>query len=407
MKKTRRKFVLYAVLAVFASLVILLGIINILIFSTAADDADKLTEKIIRASFGPDGAVPSNQGGDPSQGDWNFDKKGLGPMGPDSPETLNSLRYFTVSFDKDGNSTMLAYRISAVEMDAAVEWARSLKKESTGWTRGTYRYRVLKRDGVTFVTVIDQGREMLSAYRILIYSLCGTALGTILSFVILRLVSKKLFAPLEEADRKQRKFIAAAEQEFKLPLTVINADIEIIERENGPSEQTRSVHRQVNKMTMLVRNVGALRMFDEDKPAQQSFAISETLKRVLEKNAERLSQAGVELTTDLDDASFTGDEAAFEKAFGEITENILKYAETKASVSLKSQNGRIKLEFRNDTSLADGGYDQAFDRFVTLENALEGSAGLGLPSVKNVIDMHNGRAHATVENGSFVLAIDL
>ena len=225
--------------------------------------------------------------------------------------------------------------------------------------------------------------------------------------MILRLVSKKLFAPLEEADRKQRKFIAAAEQEFKLPLTVINADIEIIERENGPSEQTRSVHRQVNKMTMLVRNVGALRMFDEDKPAQQSFAISETLKRVLEKNAERLSQAGVELTTDLDNASFTGDEAAFEKAFGEITENILKYAETKASVSLKSQNGRIKLEFRNDTSLADGGYDQAFDRFVTLENALEGSAGLGLPSVKNVIDMHNGRAHAKVENGSFVLAIDL
>ena len=63
------------------------------------------------------------------------------------------------------------------------------------------------------------------------------------------------------------------------------------------------------------------------------------------------------------------EDQAFEKAFGELMENILKYADSKAVITLRSSNGRIKIGFCNDTGLKDGEYDQVFDRFVTLENA--------------------------------------
>ncbi len=404
MKKARRKFVFYAVLAVFASLVILLGAINMLTFTMAAEDADKLTEMISNNIAG--NGNQANRGGSLER-EWPFGKQGFGPMGPDAPDAVNSLRYFTIALDKEGNATVLNYKISAVEQEEAIAWAKTLKKESTGWTRGTYRYRVIKRDGVSYVTVIDQGREVLAAYRILIFSVCGTVLGTVLSFIILRLVSKRLFAPLEEADRKQKKFIAAAEQEFKLPLTVMNADIEIIERENGSTEQSRSIHRQINKMTTLVKNVGDLNVFEEDRPGDLEFAISETLKAAVENSKGRLLQAGIAIETDIEDARFKGNPEAFEKAFGELMENILKYADSKAVITLRSSNGRIKIGFCNDTGLKDGEYDQVFDRFVTLENALEGSAGLGLASVKSAVDRHNGRIHAKVENNMFVLGIDL
>ncbi len=149
MKKTRRRFVLYAVLAVFASLVILLGAINIVNFTMAADDADALTEAV---ASGEAGRFLDSGGQAPAPGQENPQdgRPGrFGPMGTDSPEVYNSLRFFRISFDKEDNATLLNFRISAVTNDEAVEWARSLKKETTGWTRGTYRYRVTKRDGVT------------------------------------------------------------------------------------------------------------------------------------------------------------------------------------------------------------------------------------------------------------------
>jgi len=417
MKKTRRKFLLYAVLAVFASLFVLLGIINMLVFTTAAEDADAVTQMIATGkgtinNMNGSGSGETNKNGGiaaEEQGYMGMNGDRFGPMGPESPEISNSLRYFTVAFEKDSDvGTIVTYNISAVTEEEAIEWATALKSESTGWTKGTYRYRVYKQNKVTYVTVIDQGRELLPAYRILIYSIVGTIAGTLISFAILLTVSNKLFAPLEDADRKQRKFIVAAEREFKLPLTVINADTEIIEREGGPTEQTRSIHRQVNKMTSLVDDLATLAVFEEESDSKrEELSLNEMLETALENNKQNFAQAGIEITKEIEIAKFKGEKEAFERVFAELIENVLKYAETKAKFTLMETNGRIRIGIENDTDLPDGDVNQVFDRFVTLDNVVAGSAGLGLAYVKEVIDKHNGRENAKVEDKTFVLNIDL
>ena len=233
MNKVRKKFVLYAMISLFALLTVMLTIINGINFTMASSDADMITQSLAdqkgyfrngsgsrsggakekKKTESPDSptGIPQDQnsGGNTSGASnpgRNSEPNGMGPMGPGSPEMDFSLRYFTFAFDSRGNPETVAFQISAVDEDEALEWAESLKNESTGWTRGTYRYRVYQTGKKTFVTVIDQGRELLPSYRILIISVCGEILGLLASFTILRLVGKKLFRPLEEADRKQKCF---------------------------------------------------------------------------------------------------------------------------------------------------------------------------------------------------------
>jgi hypothetical protein len=233
MNKVRQNFVLYAMLAVFVLLTILLAIINGINFAMVAEDADRVTQRIT-SSGGSLDAEPA----DLPEGSGGIFRGGpgrMGPMGPDSPEIPFTARYFTCHIEKNGTVSFPAFRISAFTTAEASALALTLQNETTGWTRTTYRYRVVRADGAVYVTVLDQGRELLPSYRILFISLIGEIVGLAVSYAFLMWVGRRLFRPLEEADRKQKMFLAEAENEFKIPLTVISTSAEILERENGSS----------------------------------------------------------------------------------------------------------------------------------------------------------------------------
>lgn len=416
MKKASKKFTLYAMLSVFVLLTLLLGIINGVNFTMAASDADRITQMISEQNGalrqGPEGMqIPETPvEGSAQSPAWNAGEKNrgrFGRQGPDSPELTKTVRYFTVTFDASFSS-LTAFEISAVDQNEAVSWAQSLlTQQETGWTRSTYRYRVYTLNGKTAVTVIDQGRELTPSYRILLISVCGELLGLIVSFLTLRFVAQKLFRPLEEADRKQKRFIADAESAFKVPLTVINANTEIIERENGPSEQTGAIDRQVKKMISLVKELGSLAIYEDDAAMHTEISLSDLVSASLDAAATRFIQADITLTSEVaPGVMLTADDAAIGKLIAQLIDNAVKFGKTQAFFSLKQENGHVVLTASNDTALPDGSADQAFDRFTRLQNANGVSgAGLGLAYVKDVVKSLNGRVSANVSDGIFTMCI--
>ncbi len=410
MDKVRKKFVWYAELAVFILLTVLLSVINVINFTMVSEDADHMTEMISMTSgkfFKPE---PEQENAENTDNTENIPrKKRFAEMGPDSPEMRASLRFFTYSFpkkEKDGNPELIEFRMSALTQSEAYQLAKSLYKgNATGWTNLTYRYRVYEKDDRIYVTVIDQGRELLPSYRILIISAVGEVLVLLISYLVLVKVGKSLFKQFDEADRKQKAFIANIEQDFKMPLTIISANTEVIERKNGPDDQTKAIDKQVRKMTKLVKDLGALAIFEEKDMTVSNINLSDMLSQFVESQKDIFESKNIELASEIaPDINLDCDEQAIKKVLSELAENALRYSLTKAAFSLRKQGDRIIIQQTNDTDLPNGSIDQIFDRFTTLDNAKDkNTAGLGLSYVKDIVKAHNGRVSAKVANGIFTL----
>ncbi len=434
MKKAEKKFRIYAILVIFVLVTVLLAVINGVNFTMAAADADELTATLAngRGAFqgaGNDpGAEPREEqaprelqdpreGQTPREGQIPFGEQGrtggkdfrMGPMGPGSPEMNASLRYFTMAFPENGGAPeIVAFNVSAVTEAEAADWAESLLNEKTGWTRGTYRYRVYKDRGMTYVTVIDQGRELLPSFRILIISAVGEALILVIGWFVLLWIGRRIYAPIEEADRKQKNFIRNVNREFRVPLTVINGNTELTERQYGPDERTRSTRRQVAKMNDLVNKLGSAGVFGDEPENRTGVPLSEFFNASLDLKEKDFASRGVALTREIEqDVSMSADPGAVERMTGELVENALKYSLTKVSFTLKKENGYVIIETENDAELPDGPVNQVFDRFTTLGNAVDGSAGLGLSAVGDTVKALGGRASASVKDGIFALRITL
>ena len=118
---------------------------------------------------------------------------------------------------------------------------------------------------------------------------------------------------------------------------------------------------------------------------------------------------GVRLETSIEQGvRITADDTTVNKTISELIENALKFAKSKAKITLTNENGSVKLTFENDTELQDSDLEQIFDRFTRLSNA-EGKPGngLGLSYVKDAVKANNGRMNAKVRDGVFTLTISL
>ena len=242
------------------------------------------------------------------------------------------------------------------------------------------------------------------------YGMLGSGLDMVLySIDDFRERQRQRKAAYEEADRKQKAFIKNIEQDFKMPLTVISANTELIERKNGSDEQTKAIDRQIRKMTELVKHLGALAIFEEKDMAVSNINLSEVMQDFVESRKEKFDEKKIALDSNITpDINFEGDEQAIKKILSELAENALRYSLSKAEFTLKKKGDRIIIQQTNDTDLSNGSVDEIFDRFTTLGNAKDkNTTGLGLSYVKDIVKAHNGRVSAKVANGIFTLEIAL
>ena len=397
MSNIRKKFIFFAMISVFVLLTALLGVLNGINFTLAAEDADRVTQ-MLSEGHGQFAGLPPQPA-----------KQPLRPRGTDSPELRASVRHFTVSFNKDGDAKIVAFQMSAVTEEEAVRWAQSLKDEATGWTKTTYRYRVYKDGHKTFVTVIDQQRELISPYRILYSSIFGELAFLTVAFFILLVVSKRVLKPLEETDRKQERFLNEIRQDFRAPLNALNAGTEQLEKQHGADDVTRGMHREIRQMSALLDKMEARTAVENSDGATAEFDLSALCKKAAGAAAADLRTRSIAFSASIaPDVRVQGNKTQMQSVLEELFRNQLKFAVSTASLTLEKAQDRILLCAENDTTLTDRSSDQIFDRFVRLENAdgIPGS-GLGLAHVKDAVKSGNGRITAGVKDGVFSVRISL
>ena len=297
----------------------------------------------------------------------------------------------------------------SISEEEASAWAKSLSFYGKGWSKTYYRYLVYGLNDLTYVTLIDQSRELDPAYHFLYGSLVGAFIGLSALFLILLPVSKFFVKPIEESNKKQKRFISDASHELKTPLAIISANNEIIEISQGENEETKMIAKQVKKLNSMVKDLNALATLDEGgkKPASP-MDISFIAEEVWESFLPAFKKEKKKLTLKVEPSlKLSGFEADIRKCLSIMADNALKYSKKEATLTLGKEGSHLYLRSENDVeNPKEGPCDYVFERFYRSEESrasgIEGS-GIGLSIYKEIIESHHGRVKSYVRNGRFVL----
>ena len=208
---------------------------------------------------------------------------------------------------------------------------------------------------------------------------------------------------MQESINKQKAFITNAGHEIKTPLTIIDANTDVIELTSGETEWTKSIRNQIRRLTKLTEELVGLAKLQEIDELQerQKVAVSIVLRETCEQFETVAKMHGKELVWDLQDNLWMyGDEAMLERLFSILLDNAVKYADEKARISVSAKkNGKyIQIEVRNPAeNMKKGKHMDLFERFYRADashNSATGGHGIGLSNAEAIVELHKGKMTA-------------
>lgn len=387
----------------------IMGVVNFSNYREMLDRADEMTA-----------LLEQNDGKFPEEPSWHEqDDTETPPAKPEndekdksrfSVETPFETRYFTVTVDENGEVTDCDLdRIAAVDEETAEEYTQTAqqKNKTTGF-QGIYRYRVTEtEDGAKYV-FLDCCREISNFRTVLVTTISVSLLGLAAVFVLVVIFSRMVFRPVEESIQKQKRFITDASHELKTPLTIIDANTEVMEMESGESQWTKSTRKQIQRLSGLVQQLVTLSRLDEEKGLEEKceFNLSEAVSECVQPYESLAQTREKNLTLNIEeDITYTGDERSIRQLAGILMDNAVKYSSENGNITLtlKKKGKKIFLEVYNDADdLPQGKMDVLFERFYRLDssrNSGTGGSGIGLSVAKAIVQAHKGKITAENKNG--------
>lgn len=430
-RKLRFKLISAAMLSLLIVITIIIGMVNILNYHGITADADQ----ILTILQNNDGRFPQQNGQSdtPIQPTGESTKNSIPesemsqtepasdmakpepPKGNDnprlqSPELPYESRFFSVLLD-DKEGTVLSTdtgKIAAVDSSEAGEYAKEIWQ--SGKTRGffgAYRYLRSEADSNrrTRIIFLDCSRSLISCRNVLLISCGVSGLGLIMVLILMILLSKHIVRPFSENYEKQKRFITDAGHEIKTPITIINADTEVLEMDTGPNEWIDDIRVQTERLSHLTKDLIYLAKMEEGENRTQmiEFPLSDVISETaasFQAPARRDSKA---LTIRIEPMlSLYGDEENIRKLVSILLDNALKYSDENGRIqlNLEKKGKHVQLTVANTTQdkLDKEQLPHLFDRFYRMDasrNSETGGYGIGLSIAQAVVQMHKGKISVT------------
>lgn len=330
---------------------------------------------------------------------------------PNSPEVAGA-RYFSVIYNlKDKSFKTDLTHTSFVKQESAIEYAKIVldKRTDKGYIDG-YRYLVRrKKDGIQ-ITFLSRFAA-LEAYNdnsatMILFSAVGIAIMTI----ILIVVSGKVVEPIVKNQEKQKAFITSASHELKTPLTVINADAQLLESEIGENEWLSDIIKQTGRMTEMTHRLVYLSKVEEqvENFVKIDFPISDLAYEVTQSYRSVAQSCGKDYSADIQNGlTYCGDEKAIREVMTILLDNAFKYSTADGSIKAKliSERRGVRFSVENTVFGIDCEQMQNFtERFYRADTSDKVKGfGIGLSIAQAVAEAHNGKLTVSLLKDSIII----
>lgn len=399
--RLKRKFLLTGTVFMLILMTVLVLVMNIVNYYGVIADTDSVLDVLVQSNLH---VIEDKQGREKPDGVKDFMPRGM------SPEVPFESRYFTVIISADGEILKSDLsRIVSVNDDSAKEYAAEAFSSSVN--RGfidNFRYvKTTDKDG-TKIIFLDCGRKLDSFMSFLWISVIAGIGGCVVVFFAFIFTAGKIVAPIAESYEKQKRFISDAGHEIKTPLTIINANVDLLESD-GEKEELSDIRQQTKRLTELTNNLILLSKMEEAEHKLQKIEFP--LSDLISETAGTFRALAVSQNIDLNisvkpNITLNGYPDALRQLVSILLENALKYSKEGSEISIELKTHRksavFSVENATKEEICEENLHNVFDRFYRLDssrNSETGGHGIGLSVAKAIVEAHGGTIEASTKTG--------
>jgi signal transduction histidine kinase len=400
LKKLKKKFVFATMISLTVVIGIIVGAINLFNYASVLSAADDMITFINQN----EGKLPTKPGISIPGLDINF-----------TPETPYESRYFTVKTIDGSIVSVDTTSIAAINHDNAIKMAKfSLTIGAKKGFIENYRYHINVEGNETTIIYLDCTRWLTTVNTFLVASISVSAMSLFLLFILLNIISDRIVKPVTEGYERQKEFITNAGHDIKTPLTIIDADAELVEMELGENEWISDIKKQTQRLTTLTNELIYLARMDElENLPHNDFPLSDTVEEVICSFGALVKTRNIRIDTKITPALYLhGDEGAIRKMLTILLDNAIKYSPEGEIVEfrLKKQNRSIVIKLSNKApNLSDDDIKHMFDRFYRSDKSRSSSGGfgIGLSVARAIVSSHKGKISAEKHGDILEIGITL
>ncbi|MCD8218531.1 MAG: HAMP domain-containing histidine kinase [Clostridiales bacterium] len=314
--------------------------------------------------------------------------------------------FYSVAFDEDGS-------VSSVDPGSGTlyteEQLSAAAKEllETGREQGTYGnfiYCIDTEKSYTLVVLMDNTLISDSFTTLFRNTLILGAVMVVLLFVCAIALARWIIRPLEESDRRQRQFISDAGHELKTPVSVVEANAELLKREIGSNKWLDNIRFESNRMAGLVSELLSLLRTERESPPMESLDFSRLVLGGVLPFESVAFDLGRELNDQIADGiTICGNASLLNQLVSILIDNALSHSAGEGQITIKlcQEKGGIVLTVSNPGFIPEQDRTEIFSRFYRGDATRNdtGHYGLGLTIAKNIVAEHRGEIQVICADG--------
>ena len=213
---------------------------------------------------------------------------------------------------------------------------------------------------------------------------------------------KSLAKVLNDKSEKQKRVMSSASHEMKTPLTIIMANLDLLERETGQNELIDDIREESQRLNTLVTKMSKLSKLEQGEwiPDKKPLNLSKMVKTCINGfDAVAQSRGVTEVRHIQNDIVCQADEELMKQVVFVLLDNATKYCDEggRVEVDLHQDADKITFMVKNDFQRADTAEtERFFERFYRSDEArgnYEGF-GIGLSIARKVVGDHGGSLKA-------------
>ena len=403
-KKSRRKIV-----AAIMSILVLLWVGTLgVIYASSYFEMSKQNQEMLQAhaemyvlpqSF--EGMIPPNR---PRPDGNNGFNPGFDPQSP----MFQLSTFYTVAVSYDGDILEIKNEPPTVYSDDDLKkLAQSIIKENRQYgTDDNLAFYKEDKGGYTLVTFMDNTVVNENALTLFRYTLIFGGVALVLFFFLSVFLARKIVNPLEESYQKQKQFISDAGHELKTPVSVVNANAELLSREIGNNQWLQNIQYENERMGMLVGQLLDLARTENVTPQMEHIDFSRLVAGEALPFESVAFEKGLVLNSNITNGiGVEGNSTQLKQIVSILLDNAIRHSKEQGEVylSLTKEHGYAKLSVINKgDEIPVEQREQLFERFYRVDTARNGEDkhyGLGLAIAKAIATSHKGYIEVQCFNG--------